>query len=32
MINPATGWFEMIEVLTFDIYKVMGVNDEYTDK
>ena len=32
MIDPATGWFEIIEVQTYDIDEVMGGNDEYTDK
>ena len=32
MITPEMGWFEIIEVLTFDLDEVMGVNDEYIDK
>ena len=31
MINPATGWFEIIEVLEFDLDKVMSRNDECID-
>ena len=29
MIDPAKGWFEMFEVITFDLNEVTGVNDEY---
>ena len=32
MINPATGWFEIFKVLTFDIDKVKGGNDECINK
>ena len=29
MINPAMGWFEIFEVLTFDLNEETGGNDEY---
>ena len=29
MINPATGWFEIIEVPMFYLDKVTGGNDKY---
>ena len=32
IINPAMGWFEIVEVPTFDLYEVTGGNDEYIDK
>ena len=32
MIDPATGWFEIVKVPTCDLDKVMGSNDEYIDK
>ena len=32
MIDPATGWFEIIKVPTSDLYEVTGGNDEYIDK
>ena len=28
MIDPATSWFEMFKVPTYEIGEVMGVNDE----
>ena len=31
MINPATGWFEIVEMMAFDLCEVMGGNDEYID-
>ena len=31
-IEPDTGWFEIVEVPTFDINGVMGGNDDYIDK
>ena len=31
MINPATGWFEIVEVPKFGLDKVTGGNDEYID-
>ena len=31
MINPATGWFETVEVLTYYIVEVTNGNDEYID-
>ena len=30
-IEPDTGWFEIVEVPTFDINGVMGGNDDYID-
>ena len=32
MIDPATGWFEIIEVMMFDLDEVTGSNDDYIDK
>ena len=32
MIDPAMGWFEIIEVTTYDFNEVMGSNNEYIDK
>ena len=32
MIKPDTGWFEIAEVLTFDLDEVMDGNDEYIYK
>ena len=32
MIYPDTGWFEIFEVLTYDLSEVTGGNDEYIDK
>ena len=32
IIDPATGWFEIFEVPTFDLDKVKNWNDEYIDK
>ena len=32
MIDPAKGWFEIVEVPTFDLDEVTGGNDEYIDK
>ena len=31
-IEPNTGWFEIIEVPTYDINDVTGGNEEYIDK
>ena len=28
MINPATGWFEIVKVKTYDLDEVTGGNDE----
>ena len=28
MINPDTGWFEIIKVLMYDLDGIMGGNDE----
>ena len=32
MIEPATGWFEIVEMPTFDLEEVTIVNDEYIVK
>ena len=32
MIDPATGWFEIVNIPTFDLKEVALVNDEYIDK
>ena len=32
MIGPAMGWFEIAKLLTYDIDKVTGGNDDYIDK
>ena len=32
MIDPATGWFEIVEILTFDLDEVTIGNDKYIDK
>ena len=32
MIDPATGWFEIVEIPTFDLEEVKIVNDEYIYK
>ena len=32
IIEPNTGWFEIIEVPTYDINDVTGGNEEYIDK
>ena len=32
MIDPDTGWFEIFELLMYDIGEFMGGNDEYIDK
>ena len=32
MINPATGWFEIVEVPTYDLDEVMGGNYWFNDK
>ena len=32
IIDPATGWFEIFEIPTFDIDEVMAGNDEYIYK
>ena len=31
-VDPATGWFEIVEIPTFDPKEVTLVNDEYMDK
>ena len=32
MIDPATGWFDIFKIQTFDLDEVMAGNDEYIDK
>ena len=32
IFDPATGWFEIVEVLMYDIDEVTGVNYDYIDK
>ena len=32
MIDPATSWFNIVEILTYDLDEIMGGNDEYIDK
>ena len=32
MIDPATGWFEIVEIPTYELDEVMACNDEYTYK
>ena len=32
MIDPAMGWFKIVEIPTFDLDAVTGGNDEYIDK
>ena len=32
MIDPTTGWFDIVEIPTFDLDKVTAGNDEYIDK
>ena len=32
MIEPATGWFEIVEVPMFDLNEVTEGNNEYIDK
>ena len=32
MIDPTTGWFEIVEIPTYDLNEVIGGNGEYTDK
>ena len=32
MIDPATGWFEIVEIPTLDIDEDITGNDEYTGK
>ena len=32
MIYPSTGWFEIVEIPTYDLDEVMGGNDEYIYK
>ena len=32
MIDPATGWFGIVDIPMFDLNAVMAGNDEYIDK
>ena len=32
MIDPTTGWFEIVEIPTYDFNEVIGSNGEYVDK
>ena len=32
MIDPATGWFDIVQVPTFDLEEATRGNDEYIDK
>ena len=32
IIDPATGWFGIFGIPTYDLDEVAGVNDEYIDK
>ena len=32
IVDPATGWFKIAKAQIFDLHKVTGGNDEYTDK
>ena len=32
MINPTTGWFEIVEIPTYDFNEVIGSNVKYIDK
>ena len=32
IIDPTTGWFEIIEIPTYNLDEVTGSNDEYIDK
>ena len=32
MIDPATVWFKIVDILTFDLDEVTAGNDEYIDK
>ena len=29
MVDPVTGWFEVVKILTFDLDEVTAGNDEY---
>ena len=31
IIHPATVWFEIVDLPTFDLYEVTAGNDEYID-
>ena len=32
MIDPVTGWFEILKIMTFDLDEVTAGNDEYIYK
>ena len=32
MINPAIGWFEIVDISTYNLNEVTSGNDEYIDK
>ena len=32
MINPATGWFNIVEIPMYNLDEITGVNDEYIYK
>ena len=32
MVDPRTGWLEIVKVLTYDLDDATGSNDEYIDK
>ena len=32
MIEPATGWFEIVEIMTFDLDEATEGNDEFIVK
>ena len=32
MIDPSTGWFDIVKILTFDFDELTSGNDEYIDK
>ena len=32
MIDPATGWFEIFKIPTFDLYELTAGNNVYIDK
>ena len=32
VIDPATGWFGIVEIPTYDLDEVTAGNDEYIDK
>ena len=32
IINPATGWLEIVKITTYDLDEVTGSKDEHIDK